>query len=409
MPHLYLFNPGHEMEILCGKSHYTPPYSVQKMSTDLEMLPVWYGGAGSFTLVRNPKASQFIASLPKTFRSSLSSPMILNLMMKELYRRKKLGEKPKLPPLTASIWGVSPRSIDAFKELKQAGMNIEIPEWKEEYIQLTNRQTSAACLERLQNAIPITPTIKIPVFLSDVKEVEDYVANHTPPFVIKTPFSSSGRGLYWIEDNKLDVRALSWLNGTFKKQGQVSIEPALNRVFDFAAEFYSDGNGQVQYEGLSIFETQPQGQFVGCMLGTQEMLLQQLNEYISPDDFLFLVEQIGLVLKEVLGNTYCGYMGVDMFIYKTDDGNYAVHPFVELNLRYTIGLAAMQLSRHFIHPKSQGMLRTVAYMYNAYQEHQRMQAEAPLVLEDGLIRSGYQTLCPVGQDTRYMAIINVFE
>jgi hypothetical protein len=102
-------------------------------------------------------------------------------------------------------------------------------------------------------------------------------------------------------------------------------------------------------------------------------------------------------------------MGVDMFIYKTDDGNYAVHPFVELNLRYTIGLAAMQLSRQFIHPKSQGMLRTVAYMYNAYQEHQRMQAEAPLILEDGLIRSGYQTLCPVGQDTRYMAIINVFE
>jgi len=409
MPNLYLFNPGHEMEILCGKSHYTPPYSVQKMTTDLEMLPVWYGGAGSFTLVRNPKASQFIASLPKAFRPSLSSPMILNLMMKELYRRKKLGEKPKLPPLNASIWGVSPRSIDAYKELKQAGMNIEIPEWKDDYIQLTNRQTSAVCLERLQTLFPLTPSIQIPVFLSELKEVEEYIANHTPPFVIKTPFSSSGRGLYWIDDNKIDARALSWLNGTFKKQGMVSIEPALNRVFDFAAEFYSDGNGKIQYEGLSIFETQPQGQFVGCMLGTQEMLLQQLNEYISPDDFLFLVQQIGLVLKEQLGNAYCGYMGVDMFIYKTDDGNYAVHPFVELNLRYTIGLAAMQLSRQFIHPKSQGMLRTVAYMYNALQEHQRMQAEAPLVLEDGLIRSGYQTLCPVGQDTRYMAIINVFE
>ena len=137
MTQLYLFNPGHEMEVLCGKSHYTPPYTVQKMSIDLEMLPVWYGGAGSFTLVRNQRASQFIASLPKDFRHSLSSPMILSLMMKELYRRKKIGEKPKLPPLTAAIWGVSPRSIDAYTELKQAGMDIEIPEWKEEFARLT--------------------------------------------------------------------------------------------------------------------------------------------------------------------------------------------------------------------------------------------------------------------------------
>jgi len=408
MHKLFLFNPGHEMEVLCGKSHYTPPYSVQKMSTDLEMLPIWYGGAGSYTLVRNSYASQFTNSLPKVFRSSLSSPMILNLMMKELYRRKKLGEKPKLPPLTASIWGISPRSIDAFKELKQAGMVIDIPEWKDDFVLLTHRQTSAQCLDRLQNTTPITPTIRIPVFYSELKELEDYVATHTPPYVIKTPFSSSGRGLYWVDDNKLDTRAQSWINSALKKQGSISIEPALNRVLDFAAEFYSDGNGNVEHVGLSIFETQSQGQFVGCMLGTQEMLLQRLNEFISPEDYLYLVGQVGQILKEVVGSVYCGYMGVDMFIYKTPDGDYAVHPFVELNLRFTIGLAAMQISRQFIHPASHGMLRTVSYVYNAFNEHQRMCAEAPLVLEDNLIRSGYQSLCPVGPDTRYLAIINVF-
>ena len=408
MQQLYLFNPGHEMEILCGKSHYTPPYSVQKMSTDLEMFPVWYGGAGSFTLVRNPKASQFIASLPKTLRSSLSSPMILNLMMKELFRRKKLGEKPKLPPLNANIWGISPRSIDAFKELKQAGMSIEIPAWKEEYVELTNRRTSTKCLEKLQNTIPITPQIKLPEFYSDLKKLEDYIVKNTPPYLIKTPFSSSGRGLYWVDENKLDTRGISWVSSALKKQGLLSIEPALNRIFDFAAEFYSDGKGNVQHLGLSIFETHSQGQFVGCMLGTQDMLLQRLNEYISPEDYLFLVEQIGHVLCEVIGHTYCGYLGVDLFIYHTEDGDYAVHPFVELNLRYTIGLAAMQISRQFIHPMSQGMLRTVTYVYNAFGEHQRMRADSPLVLEDNLIRSGYLSLCPVGPDTRYLAIIDVF-
>ena len=407
MPQLHLFNPGHEMEILCGKSHYTPPYTVQKMSADLELLPIWYGGAGSYTLVRNQKASQFVSLLPKDFRPSLSSPMILNLMMKELYRRKKKGEKPKLPPLTSNIWGISPRSIDIFKELKQAGMDIEIPEWKEEYALLTKRQTSAVCLEYLQKNIPITPYIVIPEFFSDIEDLKKYVAEKTPPYIIKTPFSSSGRGIYWLENNILDSRATGWINSALKKQGDVSVEPALNKVMDFAAEFYSDGNGNVNYVGLSIFDTQPQGQFDGCMLGIQEKLFQRLNEFISPEDYMFLVEQVCLILKDVTGSYYRGFMGVDMLIYKTDDGNYAVHPFVELNLRYTMGLVAIQLTNYFIHPESQGMFRIKSFVYDAYKEHLRMQAESPLIIEDGLIRSGYLSLCPVGPDTRYMAIINV--
>ena len=409
MPQLYLFNPGHEMEILCGKSHYTPPYTVQKMSADLDLLPIWYGGAGSYTLVRDFRASHFISTLPKEFRPSLSSPMILTLMMKELYKRKKKDEKPKLLPMTANIWGISPRSIDIFKELMNAGMSIEIPEWKEEYTILTKRQTSALCLESLQEKIPVTPYVKIPEFFTDIDSIEKYVAENTPPFVVKTPFSSSGRGLYWIEGDKLDSRDISWINGGLKKQGAISIEPVLNKVLDFAAEFYSDGKGDVKYVGLSLFETQSQGQFVGSLLGSQETLFQRLNEFISPDDYMFLVEHICDVLKEVVGDTYSGYMGVDMFIYKTEDGDYAVHPFVELNLRYTMGLVAMQISSQFIHPESHGMLRIISFVYDAFREHQRMQAESPLVIDQGLIRSGYMSLCPVGPDTRYLAVINISE
>lgn len=397
------------MEILCGKSHYTPPYTVQKMAADLELLPIWYGGSGSFTLVRNVKSSYFMSALPKEFHPHFSSPMILNLMMKELYRRKKIGEKPKLPPITASSWGVSPRSISLFNELRQAGMSIEIPEWKEEYATLTRRQTAAECLKRLQENVPITPVIKIPEFFEDIDTLKKFVADNKPPFVVKTPFSSSGRGLYWLNNNELDSRAVSWMNGALKRQGAVSIEPVLDKVLDFAIEFYSDGQGAVKYAGLSVFETQAQGQFIGCMLGTPGMLLQRLNEFISPDDYMFLVEQVRLVLQDMLGKSYTGYMGVDMMIYKTEEGDYAVHPFVELNLRYTMGLVAIQLCQRFIHPKSQGLLRILYYVNDALKEHQRMELASPLIVEGGKIRSGYMSLCPVSSDTHYMATIDIFE
>jgi hypothetical protein len=408
MPQLHLFNPGHEMEILYGKSHYTPSYTVQKMAADLELLPVWYGGAGNFTLVRNVKSSQFISLLPKEFRPHLSSPMILSLMMKELYKRKKLGEKANLPPLSSSFWGLSPRGIAIFNELKQAGMDLEIPEWKEVYETLTGRQTAAVCLKRLQEIFPITPEIKIPEFLSDVDNLQKYVSENKPSFIVKTPFSSSGRGLYWVSENQLDNSATTWINGALKRQGCVSIEPALDKILDFAIEFYSDGQGDVKYAGLSIFETQAQGQFVGCMLGTQELLLQRLSEFISPEDYMFLAEQVRIVLQETLGHAYTGFMGVDMMIYKTDEGNYAIHPFVELNLRYTMGLVAMQFSRQFISPGTQGLLRIIYYVYDTLKEHQRMQAASPLFIENGKIRSGYLSLCPVGPDTHYMATVNVF-
>ncbi|MDR3309223.1 MAG: hypothetical protein LBS80_04635 [Tannerella sp.] len=378
------------------------------MAADLEMLPVWYGG-GSFTLVRNMKASQFVASQPRCFRTKLSSPMILSLMMKELFRCMRQNVVPKLPPLTARIWGLSPRSIDLLLDFKRNGMNIEVPEWNDEYAELTKRQTGARCLTRLKETFPVELDVKAPEFFSNIEELQAYVAKNRPPYVMKLPLSSSGRGLYWLDGNTIDARATSWISGALKRQSAISIESALDKALDFAAEFYSDGKGNVNYEGLSIFETQDKGQFAGCILNTQAALLQQLNKYISPEDYMFLVKQVINVLQEIIGSKYEGYLGVDMLIYKDNDGNYAVHPFVELNLRYTMGYVAMKISRQFVHPSSRGILRINYHVYDAEKEHRRMTEASPLVLEGDLIRSGYISLCPVTNETHYLATVEVFE
>ena len=407
MAHLFLFNPGHEMEMLCGASHYTPPYTVQCMVNDLEMLPIWYGGGGNFVLVHNIKASDFMSSLPSEFRRSFSSPMILSLMMKDLFKRKKTGEKPRLPQLKGVAWGVSQRSSSTFMELKEAGLDLSVTEWKSEYINLTSRQTSAQCLKKLQERFQITPAVAVPRFFEDIESIKRFVSSDTIPYIIKTPFSSSGRGLYWLDDNNIDKRAEAWIGSALRKQDMVSVEPALDNVFDFASEFYSDGKGEVKYVGLSIFKTHSKGRFDGCMLGSQTRLQSLLNEYILQDDYNVLVEQIRTILQEEISHSYEGYMGVDMFIYNTKEGKYAVHPFVELNLRYTMGLAAMQISRQFIHPDAQGIFKIKYHVYDAIKEHIRMTNECPLVIEEGKIRSGYMSLCPVEATTHYMATIEI--
>ena len=93
------------------------------------------------------------------------------------------------------------------------------------------------------------------------------------PFVLKTPYSSSGRGLLWVEKRKPDTKTKNWIQGAFNKQGMISIESGLDKVQDFAMEFYSDGQGTVRYEGLSVFNTEERGSYTGNILEEQSTML----------------------------------------------------------------------------------------------------------------------------------------
>jgi hypothetical protein len=95
-----------------------------------------------------------------------------------------------------------------------------------------------------------------------------------------------------------------------------------------------------------------------------------------------------------------------MLIYRRN-GAFAIHPLIELNVRYTMGLVALQLSRRWMHPSAEGRLAIVCESSPgaACASHLRMKKTAPLQLEDGKIRSGYFSLCPVTPETLYRACI----
>ena len=109
-------------------------------------------------------------------------------------------------------------------------------------------------------------------FCKKVREVEKYLILQNAPFVLKTPYSSSGRGLLWLPERKLTAKDRAWIEGALNKQGCVSIECALNKYQDFAMEFYSDGNGNIRYEGLSVFGAEKKGAYSGNVLGEQTYL-----------------------------------------------------------------------------------------------------------------------------------------
>ncbi|MDR2139902.1 MAG: hypothetical protein LBP50_10185 [Tannerella sp.] len=391
---LHYFNPGHEASVCPGKTHYTPAAPVRKMMEDLELLPLWYGAAGDYVWVDSAaQTSRFLSSVPPALR-----PAVLPLSQAG-------GHATATKPLEAAPWGLSPQSICFFESLRKRGVPLVVSPWKEAYTRLTGRQTAAECLRKVQALLPETSSIACPRFCTSPEEIRQFMSIYPPPCLLKMPYSCSGRGLHWIRTDRLETPTLQWIAGALKKQGQVSIEPVVDKVCDFAMEFESDGKGQVTYRGLSVFETLPKGSFCSCLLGSEESLRNRLLACVPEKSLRDLCDAVTAVLTERLGAVYRGCLGVDMLIFRRRNGAFAIHPLIELNLRYTMGLVALQLSRRWIHPSAGGRLTVVCESTRgaACASHLRMEKTYPLQLENGKIRSGYFSLCPVTPETHYRA------
>ncbi|MDR0844028.1 MAG: hypothetical protein LBN71_02315 [Tannerella sp.] len=393
---IHFFNPGHEADILSGGIHYTPPASVRKIREDLALLPLWYGDEGDYALVNErDAASRFLSSLPAGIY-----PGVIPVAPGELNRSILF------PPAVATPWGLSPQSLHLFESL-QPRAPIVTPRWKEVYAQLTGRQTAAGCLTSLQTLLREPSDLLPPLFCTQADEVFRYISTHSPPYMLKTPYSCSGRGIYLIPGKPPDKQAIRWIEGAIKKQGVLSIEPALDKVCDFAMEFESDGDTHVCFRGLSVFDTLPKGAFSGNRLGTQEVLKTHVTRYIPEQQLTEIQEAVATVLSETLGALYRGYLGVDMLIYRQANGRLSVHPMIEINLRYTMGLVAIQLSSRLVHPAAQGrfIIACDPAPNTACTSHRQMTEAYPLQITGKKITSGYFSLCPVGPETQYRAAI----
>lgn len=399
---LHYFNPGHETAVLLGTKNYTPPIQVQRMIRELAYLPAWYAEPNDFVWVEEIIAPRFFSLQPKKL-----GPFPTLLSRAEL-KNKTID----IPGLQAAPWGLSPHSLHLFEQLKKESLpQLSIPEWKKDYFRLTGRQMVAICMEKIRELLP--PDIEIPVapkFCTKIQEIEKYLLLQNAPFVLKTPYSSSGRGLHWLPDRKLTAKDRSWIEGAIKKQGGVSIECALNKQQDFAMEFYSDGQGNVRYEGLSVFGAEKKGAYSGNLLGSQSYLNHFFIENFG-DSFTQLQQAVQEAIRQVYGSLYTGYLGVDMLVYrKTSDHTFAIHPCIEVNMRYTMGMVALRLSEKYLALHTRGDFN-IAYESNpgeAYLQHCFMKKAYPLEIEDGKIKEGYLSLCPVTKETRYRAYILSF-
>lgn len=209
---------------------------------------------------------------------------------------------------------------------------------------LSSRTSTPQLLTRLRAELP--ETVGESIVCQSLAELSDAVARWRGA-VIKSLWSCSGRGVFRMAEKPTDN---DWRRAErlISKHGGVEAEPWYDCATNFALEFTSLPKGEVRYEGLSLFSANLSGDYRGNVVGPQEALEEKLFETFnfSAHSWHKYTETCRHEAEQLLGGSYVGPFGIDMMIVRTshpDNGTKSLrcHPCVEINLRRTMGHAAL--------------------------------------------------------------------
>ena len=290
---LYIFNPENDMALADGHPGYTPPAQIQQMRRELWWLPEWWAEEGDIVWNGEDHLS--------------------------------------LPPNThIEPWGWSPALRH---QLNVAGVQESLLPSEEEINQirqLSHRRTAVTCLQELREQISLDGHFAGNTTLcQSIEEVKEAI-NKCGEAILKSPWSSSGRGIKHLSCNRLSEGDEGWIQRILRQQGSIVVEQFLHKVADFALEFRLDGKGGVEYCGLSLFYTNEQGAYLGNWVAPEGQKLAWLAGYIP----LPCLQEIRRWWEERLKKIcYKGPVGIDMML--AQEG---ICPCIEINWRMTMGL-----------------------------------------------------------------------
>jgi hypothetical protein len=220
-------------------------------------------------------------------------------------------------------WGVAPGACPSADEI-------------EAIRRLSHRQTAVGLLPGLRRE----GTVGESCLADSIADVAALAARWGR-VVVKAPWSSSGRGIRFIEAAP-DAYQLGWLQNIFQRQGSVVVEPQYNKVKDFAIEFFRLDDGRIVCRGLSLFHTS-NGAYIGNILASEDEKREIISRYLSVGLLDAVQAEICRLLAPMLGS-YHGPFGVDMMVVARPEADgFLLHPCVEINLRRTMGHVALTI------------------------------------------------------------------
>ncbi|MDE7388948.1 MAG: hypothetical protein K2M97_06845 [Muribaculaceae bacterium] len=307
MSKLHLFNPENDLALAAATANYTPPRAARELHRAGALLPLWYAEPGD--CVYAPEAdAEAVERLSARYGLGVS-----------------VGTAGDPAP-----WGWSANAVRQFRRIGSDGPFPDV----ELYRQLSHRRTAMLLHRALQDALPYRLPAS-PMEITDVAQLP-----YGRDFFIKAPWSGSGRG---VADASLLPRRQGerLCAGIIARQGSVMVEPKLDKIRDFALLYMVEPDGRVRYRGLSLFFNGSANAYGGNIVAPPGRLAELLAA-----DYISETAAVVAAALEPIVSGYTGPVGVDMMLYRGDDGSQTICPTVEVNMRMTMGAVALSLARH---------------------------------------------------------------
>ena len=322
---LLVFNPEHDLALAANLSNFTAPHAGRQLRADLGFVPAIWAAADDFVLVENVEDAErrFLRLTRRPFGRFIAKELLCKLQFSAV-----------------DVWGWD-LAIRAY--LLRWGVDAAV-------MPTVTQIDAIRQLSHRRHAMQLLESLQMPGTIGCASETDqmDIIADRLhrgEHLVVKAPWSSSGRGVRFMEGD-MNIYDKGWVRHVIEKQGSVMVEPYYNKVKDFGMEFVSDGKGLVSYVGLSLFQTS-NGAYTGNILASEDEKEHMISRYISVDLLKAIRQKICTLMGVLLKDRYAGAFGIDMMVVRRDDGDgFLLHPCVEINLRRTMGHVAISLTEH---------------------------------------------------------------
>ena len=331
---LHIFNPDHDVALASNMDAFTAPHAARELRADLGYLPALWADDSDMVLVDDVSAA-----LESARRLGGLVHDVLFISHADLCRVPIDFSTVKVEP-----WGWN-RALCHYLVSSNATFRQTVPTAKQLDVmrKLSSRTFAATHLLPVLAASHERFVGTSTFFSGDAAQLADLLMADGERFVLKAPWSSSGRGLRYV-DHDFSGHVEGWCRNLIKKQGGIMIEPQYNKVCDFGMEFMAMDNGRVAYLGLSLFST-VHGAYTGNVIASEAVKRDMMARYVPLELLDFLQAHVISLVGSLFKGKYVGPFGIDMMVVRMEDREeLCIHPCVELNLRRTMGHVALALT-----------------------------------------------------------------
>lgn len=324
---LHIFNPEHDIALASDMFNFVAPHAGREMRSDLGFLPALWAEDGDMVLVDDIASA--LSRVRHLGRYTHDVAFVTYQDLKHLppleeicpwgwdrslrFQLERNGIAKELLPTEAYL-----DSIRAMSHRWWAGQNL--------LKKLTETNDERVGSSRL---------------IDNINQLDDI--GYT--YVMKAPWSSSGRGLRYVD--QLTSHQRGWAKNVIARQGALTLEPYYRKIKDFAVELYAYPD-RIEYLGLSVFQSS-NGSYVGNILASEEEKVEIISKYIPFYRVQSAIDELCAILTDEMVGKYAGPLGVDMMI--VDENGIKLHPCVELNLRRTMGHVALSFNQTQTDPR----------------------------------------------------------